>query len=376
MELDRMAVTLDSMTDSASVAATIVASGLASNAPEWLAIMARMVVEPDLDADRLSALRAQGRLGLVEQRGSAAFLAEEALYSAVYGNHPASRRSPDYDALQRISHDDVLDWHQDHYVPGNTTISIETGVPTETALTWIEQAFGLWENPAGAASPPTTPPPTLPAPPREIRLVDRLDAAQTTFLVGNLSIRRNDPDYAVFRVLNEVLGAGPASRLAAGLAGDSENAFVAYSAYSALEYPGLWVVSAAARTADSGPAIDGVLNQIRRLGEELVPEAELDRAKRAVVRGFALSLEQPESRLSFTALGEAHGLDAGYWSDYAARVMAVTPDDVRRVAVEYWDADTAHIVAVGDAASILSVIEQAGPVTLYDTAGNRLGTPE
>ena len=52
-----------------------------------------------------------------------------------------------------------------------------------------------------------------------------------------------------------------------------------------------------------------------------------------------------------------------------ARIMAVTSDDVQRVARKYINPESLQIIAVGDASKIRSVLEKFGTVTVYDAEG-------
>ena len=111
-------------------------------------------------------------------------------------------------------------------------------------------------------------------------------------------------------------------------------------------------------------------NEIRRIREEPVPESELDEVKRSIVAGFALSLEQPAGLLRYSTIREIYGFDDDYWDTYPARIMAVTVEDVGRVAEKYLDLDTIQVVAIGDAGQIKAVMEKYGPVEMYDQDGN------
>ena len=51
--------------------------------------------------------------------------------------------------------------------------------------------------------------------------------------------------------------------------------------------------------------------------------------------------------------------------------MAVSVEDVQRVAHAYLDPDALQIVAVGDAAKIASALEKYGGVEVFDAAGTR-----
>ncbi len=72
---------------------------------------------------------------------------------------------------------------------------------------------------------------------------------------------------------------------------------------------------------------------------------------------------------------KVYHLPPDYWDTYPAKVMAVTAEQVQRVARKYILPDNLQIVAVGDAAKIKPVLDKYGPVEVYDTNGNLKATP-
>jgi zinc protease len=63
-----------------------------------------------------------------------------------------------------------------------------------------------------------------------------------------------------------------------------------------------------------------------------------------------------------------------YYDDYVTRVMAVTGQDVQRVARQYLQPDRFTIVVVGDLATIRPGIEalNLGPISVRDLNGNEI----
>ena len=81
--------------------------------------------------------------------------------------------------------------------------------------------------------------------------------------------------------------------------------------------------------------------------------AELQEAgKRAIAARFALSLEQPAAILGLAIARKQYNLSADYWDTYPARIMAVSADEVQRVALKYLSPDAMQLVAVGDASKL------------------------
>jgi predicted Zn-dependent peptidase len=116
------------------------------------------------------------------------------------------------------------------------------------------------------------------------------------------------------------------------------------------------------RTSVTEGALQELMGELRRIGSEPVPEDELKNAKRALIGGFALSLDSPQTLISNLATQKIYNLPADYWDTYPQRVEAITPAEVQRVAKKYFDAGRLQIVAVGDGAAVKKVLEKYGTV--------------
>jgi zinc protease len=116
------------------------------------------------------------------------------------------------------------------------------------------------------------------------------------------------------------------------------------------------------------PALNDLLADIEAMRTTAVPAKELNDAKRAIVAGFALSLESPEQLLGYYVQSWLYGLPADYWDKYPARVSEVTPAQAQAMAAKYWDPARLQLVAVGDA-KVSDILKKRGPLELYDADG-------
>ena len=103
------------------------------------------------------------------------------------------------------------------------------------------------------------------------------------------------------------------------------------------------------RTEVTEAALTDLLAEIAEMRDKPVPEKELMDAKRAIVAGFALSLENPSQVLDYYVENWLYGLPADYWDTYPAKINAVTAAQAQAAAAKYWDPAKLQIVAVGDA---------------------------
>jgi zinc protease len=104
------------------------------------------------------------------------------------------------------------------------------------------------------------------------------------------------------------------------------------------------------------------LKEFEDIRNRLVPKEELDEAKRAIVAGYALGLENQGNVLRQTLLRREYGLPEDYFDTYPAKVMAVTAEDVQRVARKYVPVENLQLIAVGEADKIREVVAKFGPV--------------
>ena len=368
-DMARLGASFSSGTGFEAQATTITASGLSRRLEDWFPILGDIIVNPAFSESSLVQMRLQGEPGISRQQASASSLAEQRYHDALYGEHPAARRTATTSSLDAVSVEAVFEWHRERYVPQNSILTIVGDVDPDALVPWLGTELAEWKSNDFVYEPPSAP--VRPAR-VDISLIDRPGSLQVMLLIGNLAVERNHPDYVGLRVANELLGGGPASRLFGVHLQDPPAPYTAYSTLWALNYAGPWTVSAAFRAEDAATALERILGEIDRLKDEPIAAAELDRVKRSVAGSFALSLEAPEALANYALLAETHGLPDGYWDAYATGVVEVTAEDVARIVGEYLNPDTLRIVAVGDGAEILSALERYGPVEVYNVDGNLL----
>jgi predicted Zn-dependent peptidase len=203
-------------------------------------------------------------------------------------------------------------------------------------------------------------------------LIDRPGSVQTSVALGSLSVERTSADYFPLLVMNQVFGAGPASRLFRNLREDNGYTYGAYSNLTSSKYPGILIAAAQVRTEVTEGALKEFMYEINRIRDERLPGDELDNAKRALTGSFALSLEQPATLLQNTVAQTLYGLPANYWDTYPQRIAAVTAEDVQRVARKYLNPANIQIVAVGDAAKVRESLAKYGAVESFNAEGKPL----
>jgi zinc protease len=350
--------------------ATIVnASGLSDNFDQWFALTTDILLNPSFPSVELDQLKQRMKAQLKQQRASPNFLSSERFSKAVYGSHPGSVVSATNESIDGITPALLAKWHQDRYAPQNAILGITGDVKASEVVPRLERALAAWKKTGLKEVLPANP---KPIPAKKVFLVDRPNSVQTTVVLGNIAIDRRDPDYIALNVANHILGGGPAARLFLNLREEKGYTYGVYSSFTAVKYPGPWRAGGDVRTEVTAPAMTEFYKEFQRIRDEKVPDSELEEAKRAIVASFALSLESPAELLGDAIVRKIYGFPPDYWDTYPAKVMAVTADDIQRVARKYINPDNLQVVAVGDVSKIKSVMEKYGPVEFYDAEGKKV----
>jgi predicted Zn-dependent peptidase len=333
-------------------------------------LAADILLEPSFPAEEWDRLRTRARARLIQQRTQPGFLASEMFSKVTYGDHPAARNSDTPATLDAITRDAMIEAHRTRFAPDHAVIAFAGDITLADARKLVETKLGAWKK-AGTPKPTVQNPPPL-APPK-VFLVARPASVQTNLIVGTQSLTRTDADYVPLTVANRVLG-GAMGRLFRHLREEKGYTYGVGSGFSATTHTGSWQASTAVRTDVTDPALTDLLGDIAAMRDVPAPADELMDAKRAIVAGFALSLQTPEQVLNYYMDSWTYGLPKDYWDTYPGLIMAVTPEQVQAVAKKYWDASRLNIVAVGDATKIKEALARKGRLEVYDTEGKAISS--
>ena len=371
-QVETLGATLQTTSALSAMTSNVTMFGLVENLDQMLDIYSDIIRNPTFPQEEVDKYKARQLQQLMFQRSIPQFLAQERFLKAIYGpNHPAGLATVPADSLKRVTSADLAKFHSTYYRPNNAILAIVGDVTLKQIVPKLEKAFAGWER----GDVPAMNIPAAPAQgPARIQLIDRPGSVQTVLQLGNLGIERTSEDYFGMLVMNQVLGAGPAARLFLNLREKNGYTYGAYSNFNGSKFRGTLISSSEVRTDVTEGAMREFKYELQRLRDEKVPAVELENAKRAIVGGFALSLEQPQSLLGNIITQKIYDLPANYWETYPQKVQAITADDIQRIAQKYIDLDHLQIVAVGDASKTRAILAKFGAVEEYDAEGKPVKT--
>ena len=347
---------------------TVEGSGLMKDLPKVLDLFADAALHPEFPAEELAKQQRQAISALEESKQRPATLAAKLRGKLLYGsNHPYGA-FPTEESLGGLKREDLARFHQENFSPDNATLAVVGDFQTDKVLPLVEKAFADWKVAATetARSPVYPDLPKIPST-LTISLVDRPGSVQSNILVCGDGVPRNNPDVPELGVLNSILGGGFSGRLFQNLRERHGYTYGSSSGFSMNRVTGIFSASAEVRNAVTVPAIEEIMNEVRRIDAEPVPDPELEMQRQYLAGNYLLSLESPGVLASRVQEIDLYKLPVDYFKTYASRVTKVSAEKIQQLAGKYIHPDGLTVIVVGEAKEIEPALEKLGPVTVYDT---------
>ncbi|ODT44467.1 MAG: peptidase M16 [Nitrospira sp. SCN 59-13] len=220
-----------------------------------------------------------------------------------------------------------------YYGPNNATVAIVGDIQPKEVIALIEQTFGKIP-----AAPPIPALVTEEPPQRGERRVEIEFDAEPALAIGYHKPTIGHPDDFVFDVIDEVLTEGVTSRLYSTLVRDKR---LAASVLSDTNYPGvrapnLFVIAATPLTPHTTAEVESAIyEELERLKTEPISAKEFERVLNGLDADLVRSLRSNSGLASQLAFYQTVAGSWRYVLNARARIAAVTPADVQRVASQY-----------------------------------------
>lgn len=341
-----------------------------------LALLADMMLHPKLPQDALDRIIGRTSVSLAQQHDEPNAIASNVFAKVTYGDkHPYGRVMTEPE-VKTITRDDIVAFHKAFFTPGHAVITVVGDVDPARVKASIETALAAW--PAGGAKPDFK---YAPAPEHKssaIFLVDKPKAAQSVFALGHTGPDRYTPDYYALEVMDMILGGLFQSRLNHDIREDKGYSYGVSSSFAYGRGPGAFRAGGGIVTAKTDSALILFEKHLRGVqGGEPFTDDEIKQGKDALVQSLPEAFSSVNGVRSSISSLYLRDLPERYYQDFAAKINAVTRDDLVRVAKKYIDVDHMNLVIVGDRAVIEDGLRKTGiaPIVRLDVDGKPVITP-
>jgi predicted Zn-dependent peptidase len=295
-------------------------------------VTSSLITPKDVDAERNVVLE---EIAMNEDDPSDTV--HEAFTAKLYGDTPLGRPIlGTTDSINKITRDQIFEHYQARYTPEHLVVAAAGNLDHDTVVELVRQAFGDVLERRAAAEPA---PARLAGDQRGSQagvgttLISR-GIEQANLVLGCEALARTDDRRFALGVLNAAFGGGMSSRLFQEV---REKRGLAYSVYSFAGQhadTGMWGIYVGCLPSKADEVLAICAEEITRVVEGGLTDAELARGKGQLRGSIVLGLEDPSSRMSRLGKSELVYPRLEPVEEVLASIDAVTHDDIRAVAVD------------------------------------------
>ena len=299
---------------------------------------------PRFDQRAFERIRNITLVALRKQEQEPGDVADKAFYRALYGDHPYAHPvigTPE--SVNALSPQLIKGHYRSYFVARNGILAIVGALARPQAEALAEQLSRPLAQ--GSAAPPL-PSPRPVAAARTIRTP--FPSEQAHVYLGQLGVRRGDPDYFPLYVGNHILGGnGLNSLLVKEVRIKRGLSYSVYSYFIPLAVEGPFELNLQTRADQADKAIEVARDTLAAYVAKGPTEAQLEAAQKNLTGGFPLRIDSNANIVSYLVVIGFYGLPLDYLDTFKDKVSAVTTTGIREAFQRRLNVDRMVTVIVG-----------------------------
>ncbi len=338
-------------------------SSLKENYDQVFPVVLDLLENPEFRQDKLELAKQQFASLISRRNDDLDDIAQRESTKLAYGPDNPYSRSAEYNTVDAITREDLLQWHKRTIAPANMILGLAGDFDPAAMEQKLRQAFG--SMPKGD--------PFVPAkinfnPPKQgIYFVEKNDVNQSSIEMVDLGIDRRNPDYYAVAVMNELFGGGFSSRLFVNIRTKLGLAYsVGGGVGTAFDHPGITRFAMGTKSGTTAAGIDALRKEMDKLITGTVEPIELKKAKDAILNSFIFEFDSKQKVLAERMRYEFYGFPPDFLEQFRAGIEKVTPTDVDRVARKYVHPEKMAVLVVGNAKDFDRELSTFGKVNTID----------
>jgi|WetSurMetagenome_2_1015567.scaffolds.fasta_scaffold00008_37 zinc protease len=340
---------------------------LARAADRILPLFRDMLCEPGFRPAELSRIKREMVTGLKAELADPASIANKHFGGVLCGatGHPVGRVQTVH-STGKIGLRHVREWYDSYVSPRGGVMVIAGDFSAGRMLDTARELFGSWRKEPASPPVPAGPIPALTA--NRIRLVDKKDLTQVSFILGHPCLSEIDPLRNELALANYVLGGGNfSSRLMAYIrSGEGKTYGISSQLACGREY-GIFSIATSTQNGQAREMLASIREVYRTFGEKGISQEELDKAKRFVTGSMAFQLEGIVNVAEKILWLRQFGRESSYLERFHERIASISLESVNDAVSRYLRSPAFAIVAVGRKEDISPILAELGPVKTVDS---------
>lgn len=334
----------------------------AKDADKVLPILKEVLVDPVFDQDEFEKERKRVLASLDQAKLSPRNVINAYWDKFIFGDHVyANPVSGSPATVGKFTIEDLRAFYRSNYSPQGAAIAIVGDFNSQEMRVRLGALFGSWKKSA-IAQKALAAQPVKAIQSSRVLLVNKEDARETTFYIGGIGIRRDNPDFVAIDVVNTVFGGRFTSWLNDELRVNSGLTYGARSGFSPLKNSGTFSISTFTATKTTEATLDKALQVLDSLHKKGIDEKTLTSAKNYVKGQFPPKYETASQLAGLLTQMFWYGFDESYINNFQANVDGLTVAKSKEIINKYFPRDNLQFVLIGKSEDIKKIAEKYGPV--------------
>ena len=306
-----------------------------------LDIMSEMVTQPTLaDLDREREVIVE-EIKMYEDRPDQ--LADEYLSGLIFHGDPLGRPIiGSAETVRGVDRGTLKSFHDSTYTAPNVFVVAAGKLDSDELERMVEEKLAD-KLPSGEPFVRNA----SPTPPESRFYYKFKETEQYHVTMGSLGIPASSDERFAMSALSNVLGGGMSSRLFQEVREKRGLAYAVYAYHQGYSDAGAIKMYVGSTTGNVEEAARVIAEQLDRIRNEAVTEEELQRTKEQLKSSTILAMESTAARMTRIGRSVITGSELLAPEEISARIDAVTPEDVKRLANEHLKLDNMYLAAVG-----------------------------
>lgn len=310
-----------------------------------LDLLGEVLQLPTFADDEIEKTREELYTQLREQEDSTRSQADLRMHELLYPvDHPYSRSTlGTRESVAALGRADFQRFHSAYYSASGLKISVVGAVEPDL----VRERVGCWFAGKLAAPPAASLDVTPSGEPRRAA-VSLPHKSQVDLVIAGPAIPRLHPDFYALSMVNLILGSlGLMGRLGERIREQQGMAYYVYSQVAARTWSGEWAAHAGVAPENVERTISAVIDEVKRIREELVTETEFADASDYLIGSLPLRLETNDGVAASLLNAEYFGLGLDYIERYPGYIQAESRESLRQAARDYLDPERFSIAMAG-----------------------------
>ncbi|MFO8236507.1 MAG: pitrilysin family protein [Bacteroidales bacterium] len=261
-------------------------------------------------------------------------LSREKFHEAIFGRKHPYGRITEYEDHERLSRNDLIQFHASYYTPENCHILI-TGNTDANTCSVIDKYLGNgdWKTGKQIKIPPYS---IQPADQQEI-FTKKPDAVQAAIRMGYSLFNKHHPDYLGMKIVTTILGGYFGSRLMKKVREEKGYTYGISAILASFVHEGYFAIVSEVGSNVCRKATGAIKNEIIRLKEEKVGTSEMDMVRNYMTGELMRMFDGPLSTSSSYLTILESQVSEDYFNRLFNKINNITSDEIIELANKYLD---------------------------------------